>query len=107
MSLLISASILSGCGSQTGSIVAIPPTTATIQPSINNVSLKPLFCDEASHFHWDGGSKTNPTLDDVNKVLQRNDATVDDLRELLGDTDETILQAKTINAIGVKLCGWH
>lgn len=70
-------------------------------------STKPLFCDEVSPFHWDGGTKPDATIADILQEAKNPNTVIKDIRALIGDTDETITQAKKINAMGVRLCGWH
>lgn len=80
------------------SIVSTPPT--------NSAKLKPLVCDEMSPFYWDQGTNPDATIADVLAVAVKPGATVNDVRALVGDTDNTIIQAKKINAVGISLCGW-
>lgn len=106
--LMTSLVILQACGMTTGSLVDVPPAPGTIQPT-GKVSLKPLFCDEVGPFIWSlGGTQAKPDVStlDIADLLKKPSVTIHDVRELVGDTDETVAQAKAINATGVRLCGW-
>lgn len=86
-------------------LVAVPPSSKTTSIE-TKTPLKPLFCDEASPFLWNEGNVPDANVTDVAELLKRPGVTISQVRELVGDTDATVLQAKKINATGVKLCGW-
>lgn len=101
---LSSLLILTACGTETG-LIAPPPVAQTVKSKAAQ-PLKPLFCDEAQPFVWSPGKKDASILD-VKEAAQKPGATISDIRNMVGDTDSTVAQAKADNAVGVRLCGWQ
>lgn len=52
------------------------------------------------------GGAENATIGTVIVTASRTNAKVDDVRNLVGDTEDTIKQIYTYDKVGEKLCGW-